>query len=71
MLAKRGVVISAGNLLYRFTPAVSANGLATEAASIDIFLDPTVHGRGVGRDAVATLTRGSTAPPLGDRPGGG
>lgn len=24
-------------------------------ASIDIFLDPVVHGRGVGRDAVATL----------------
>lgn len=26
-------------------------------ASIDIFLDPPVHGRGVGRDAVATLAR--------------
>ena len=26
-------------------------------ASIDIFLDPAVHGRGVGRDAVATLAR--------------
>jgi aminoglycoside 6'-N-acetyltransferase len=26
-------------------------------ASIDIFLDPTVHGRGVGRDAVRTLAR--------------
>lgn len=24
-------------------------------ASIDIFLDPEVHGRGLGRDAVATL----------------
>ena len=24
-------------------------------ASIDIFLDPAIHGRGVGRDAVATL----------------
>lgn len=26
-------------------------------ASIDIFLDPAVHGRGVGRDAVAALAR--------------
>lgn len=26
-------------------------------ASIDIFVDPAVHGRGVGRDAVATLAR--------------
>ena len=26
-------------------------------ASIDVFLDPAVHGRGVGRDAVATLAR--------------
>ncbi len=26
-------------------------------ASIDIFLDPAVHGRGLGRDAVATLAR--------------
>ena len=26
-------------------------------ASIDIFLDPMVHGRGVGREAVATLAR--------------
>lgn len=26
-------------------------------ASIDIFLDPAVHGRGVGRDAVDTLAR--------------
>lgn len=26
-------------------------------AGIDIFLDPAVHGRGVGRDAVATLAR--------------
>jgi aminoglycoside 6'-N-acetyltransferase len=26
-------------------------------ASIDIFLDPAVHGMGVGRDAVATLAR--------------
>ncbi len=26
-------------------------------ASIDIFLDPAVHGRGVGRDAVGTLAR--------------
>lgn len=26
-------------------------------ASIDIFLDPAVHGRGIGRDAVATLAR--------------
>jgi aminoglycoside 6'-N-acetyltransferase len=26
-------------------------------ASIDIFLDPVVHGRGVGRDAVGTLAR--------------
>lgn len=26
-------------------------------ASLDIFLDPAVHGRGVGRDAVATLAR--------------
>jgi RimJ/RimL family protein N-acetyltransferase len=26
-------------------------------ASIDIFLDPVVHGHGVGRDAVATLAR--------------
>ena len=26
-------------------------------ASIDIFLDPTVHGRGIGRDAVRTLAR--------------
>ena len=26
-------------------------------ASIDIFLDPAVHGCGVGRDAVATLAR--------------
>ncbi len=26
-------------------------------ASIDIFLDPRVHGRGVGRDAVGTLAR--------------
>ncbi|WP_407701444.1 GNAT family N-acetyltransferase [Thermomonospora echinospora] len=26
-------------------------------ASIDIFLDPAVHGRGVGRDAVRTLAR--------------
>ncbi len=26
-------------------------------ASIDIFLDPGVHGRGVGRDAVGTLAR--------------
>jgi aminoglycoside 6'-N-acetyltransferase len=26
-------------------------------ASIDVFLDPSVHGRGVGRDAVATLAR--------------
>jgi RimJ/RimL family protein N-acetyltransferase len=26
-------------------------------ASIDIYLDPTVHGRGVGRDAVRTLAR--------------
>ena len=26
-------------------------------ASIDLFLDPTVHGHGVGRDAVATLAR--------------
>jgi aminoglycoside 6'-N-acetyltransferase len=27
------------------------------SASIDIFLDPAVHGRGVGRDAVRTLAR--------------
>jgi RimJ/RimL family protein N-acetyltransferase len=26
-------------------------------ASIDIFLDPAIHGRGLGRDAVATLAR--------------
>lgn len=26
-------------------------------ASIDVFVDPTVHGRGIGRDAVATLAR--------------
>lgn len=26
-------------------------------ASIDIFLDPAMHGRGIGRDAVATLAR--------------
>jgi len=26
-------------------------------ASIDIFLDPAAHGRGIGRDAVRTLTR--------------
>jgi aminoglycoside 6'-N-acetyltransferase len=26
-------------------------------ASIDIFLDPDIHGRGIGRDAVATLAR--------------
>lgn len=26
-------------------------------AGIDIFLDPTVHGRGLGRDAIATLAR--------------
>ena len=26
-------------------------------ASIDVFLDPAVHGCGVGRDAVATLAR--------------
>lgn len=26
-------------------------------ASVDIFLDPVVHGRGVGRDAVGTLAR--------------
>jgi len=26
-------------------------------ASIDLFLDPVVHGRGVGRDAVRTLAR--------------
>ncbi len=26
-------------------------------ASIDIFLDPAVHGRGIGRDTVATLAR--------------
>jgi aminoglycoside 6'-N-acetyltransferase len=26
-------------------------------ASIDIFIDPAVHGRGIGRDAVATLAR--------------
>jgi aminoglycoside 6'-N-acetyltransferase len=26
-------------------------------ASIDIFLDPAVHGRGVGRDAIRTLAR--------------
>jgi RimJ/RimL family protein N-acetyltransferase len=26
-------------------------------ASIDIFLDPAIHGRGVGRDTVATLAR--------------
>ena len=26
-------------------------------AAIDIFVDPAVHGRGVGRDAVATLAR--------------
>ena len=26
-------------------------------ASIDIFIDPAVHGRGLGRDAVATLAR--------------
>jgi RimJ/RimL family protein N-acetyltransferase len=26
-------------------------------ASIDVFLDPAVHGRGVGRDAVGTLAR--------------
>lgn len=26
-------------------------------ASIDIFLDPAIHGRGAGRDAVATLAR--------------
>ncbi|MGH4011443.1 MAG: GNAT family N-acetyltransferase [Pseudonocardiaceae bacterium] len=26
-------------------------------ASIDIFLDPVVHGRGIGRDAVRTLAR--------------
>jgi aminoglycoside 6'-N-acetyltransferase len=26
-------------------------------ASIDVFLDPLVHGRGIGRDAVSTLAR--------------
>jgi aminoglycoside 6'-N-acetyltransferase len=26
-------------------------------ASIDIFLDPAVHGRGIGRDAIRTLAR--------------
>ena len=26
-------------------------------ASIDIFLDPAVHGRGIGKDAVGTLVR--------------
>jgi aminoglycoside 6'-N-acetyltransferase len=30
---------------------------AYRSASIDIFLDPAVHGRGVGRDAVRTLAR--------------
>ena len=27
------------------------------SASLDLFLDPTVHGRGVGRDTVRTLSR--------------
>jgi RimJ/RimL family protein N-acetyltransferase len=26
-------------------------------ASLDVFLDPAVHGRGIGRDAVRTLAR--------------
>ena len=30
---------------------------AYRSASIDVFLDPAVHGRGLGRDAVATLAR--------------
>jgi aminoglycoside 6'-N-acetyltransferase len=30
---------------------------AYRSASIDIFVDPAVHGRGVGRDAVRTLAR--------------
>ena len=32
-------------------------GPAYRHASIDIFLDPLVHGRGVGRDPVGTLAR--------------
>ena len=31
--------------------------LAYRHASIDIFIDPAVHGQGIGRDAVATLAR--------------
>jgi RimJ/RimL family protein N-acetyltransferase len=33
------------------------NEPAYRHASIDIFVDPAVHGRGIGRDAVATLAR--------------
>lgn len=33
------------------------NEPAYRHATIDIFLDPAVHGRGVGRDAVRTLAR--------------
>jgi aminoglycoside 6'-N-acetyltransferase len=33
------------------------NGPGYRHASIDVFVDPTVHGRGYGRDAVATLAR--------------
>ena len=44
-------------------------------ASLDVFLDPAVHGRGLGRDAVRTLARppGRRArlPPVDHRPGGG
>ena len=44
-------------------------------ASIDIYLDPAVHGRGVGEDAVRTLAThlvdDEGLPPAGDRPRGG
>jgi RimJ/RimL family protein N-acetyltransferase len=33
------------------------NEPAYRHASIDVFVDPAVHGRGIGRDAVATLAR--------------
>jgi RimJ/RimL family protein N-acetyltransferase len=54
--ATRFAIVLQGNVrgMIQYT---EENEPAYRHASIDIFVDPALHGRGVGRDAVGTLAR--------------